>query len=76
MTPLTWRRRVAVGLAAGLAIAYVDNVAFEGEVSPIVTVAMLLATTTTAGGFSGRRGWRCMGVRAPRSPHQARPRLA
>jgi hypothetical protein len=73
MTPLTWRRRVAVGLAAGLAIAYVDNVAFEGEVSPIVTVAMLLATTTTAAGISGRR---CMGVRAPRSPHQARPRLA
>jgi hypothetical protein len=57
MTPLTWRRRVAVGLAAGLAIAYVDNVAFEGEVSPIVTVAMLLATTTTAAGISGRRGW-------------------
>ena len=36
---------------------YVDNVAFEGEVSPIVIVAMLLAATLTFGAFWGRLGW-------------------
>ena len=39
--------RLCVGLAAGIAVAWVDNFAFEGEVSPIVIVVMLLAATAT-----------------------------
>ena len=49
--------RLGAGLAAGAAIVYVDNFAFEGEVSPIIIVAMLLAATATAGAIWGRRGW-------------------
>jgi ATP/ADP translocase len=45
------------GLVVGGAVVYVDNLAFEGEVSPIVTVAMLLAATAIAGAVWGRRGW-------------------
>jgi hypothetical protein len=52
---LPWR--VAAGLAAGSAITWVDNFAFEGEVSPIIIVVMLLAATITAGAVWGRRGW-------------------
>jgi len=49
--------RLAAGLAAGAAIVWVDNFAFDGAVSPIVIVAMLLAATTTAGTVWGRQGW-------------------
>jgi len=49
--------RLGVGLVAGAAIVYVDNFAFEGEVSPIIIVAMLLAATATAAAIWGRRGW-------------------
>lgn len=49
--------RVFVGLLAGVAIATVDNVAFGGEVSPIVIVVMLLAATGLAGAYWGLRGW-------------------
>ncbi len=49
--------RLGAGLAAGAAIAYVDNFAFEGEVSPIVIVAMLLVATAIAGAIWGKRGW-------------------
>jgi hypothetical protein len=49
--------RLGVGLAAGVAIAYVDNHAFGGEVSPIVIVALLLVATSVASGVWGRRGW-------------------
>jgi len=55
-----WSKRpvpLGVGLAAGAAIVYVDNYAFEGEVSPIIIVAMLLAATATAGATWGGRGW-------------------
>lgn len=38
-------------------MVYVDNFAFEGEVSPIVIVAMLLAVTVAVGAAWGRRGW-------------------
>jgi hypothetical protein len=48
---------VSIGLAAGLAIVFLDNVAFGGEVSPIVVVVMLLLATGTAAGVWGRRGW-------------------
>ena len=34
-----------------------DNVTFEGEVSPIVIVGMLFITTATVVGIWGRRGW-------------------
>ena len=53
----TWLARLAVGLGAGAAIAYVDCCAFEGEVSPIVIVVLLLAATATAGAIWGRSGW-------------------
>jgi len=55
-----WSRRpvrAAAGLVAGAAIVYVDNFAFEGEVSPMVIVAMLLAATAIAGAVWGRRAW-------------------
>ncbi len=53
----TWQVRLTTGLAAGAVIAAVDNVMFDGEVSPIVIVAMLLAGTTTAALVWGRPGW-------------------
>jgi hypothetical protein len=53
----TWPVRLGVGLAAGAAIGYVDNFAFEGEVSPIIIVALLLAATATFGAIWGRGGW-------------------
>jgi hypothetical protein len=46
-----------LGLIVGAGIAAVDNVLFEGEVSPIVIVGMLLAATFAAGANWGRRGW-------------------
>ena len=49
--------RLCVGLAAGIAVAWVDNFAFEGEVSPIVIVVMLLAATATIAAVWGRHGW-------------------
>ena len=52
-----WPMRLCVGLAAGIAVAWVDNFAFEGEVSPIVIVVMLLAATATIAAVWGRRGW-------------------
>jgi hypothetical protein len=53
----SWPVRLGVGFAAGAAMASVDNFAFEGEVSPIVVVAMLLAATVAAGAVWSRRGW-------------------
>jgi len=50
-------KRFAVGLGTGSAIAAVDNFAFGGEVSPIVIVILLMATTATFGGIWGRGGW-------------------
>ena len=71
-----WPMRLCVGLAAGIAIAWVDNFAFEGEVSPIVIVVMLLAATATIAAVWGRHGWatarRCVVVRTARSSHQTR----
>jgi hypothetical protein len=43
---IRWPPRLGIGLAAGIAIAAVDNFAFEGEVSPIIIVALLLAAFT------------------------------
>jgi hypothetical protein len=50
-------KRLAIGLGAGLSIAAVDNFAFGGEVSPIVIVVLLVATTATFGAIWGRQGW-------------------
>jgi hypothetical protein len=55
--PGTWPLRAGAGLAAGLAIMLVDNLAFGGEVSPIVVVVLLLLATGTAAALWGRRGW-------------------
>ena len=49
--------RPVAGFVAGAVIAYVDNFAFEGEVSPIVIVAMLLVATGMAGVLWGRQAW-------------------
>ena len=53
----TWLKRLAIGLGTGLAIAAVDSFAFGGEVSPIVIVILLVATTAAFGGIWGRGGW-------------------
>lgn len=57
MKPWNWSTRFAVGLGAGIAIACVDNFAFGGEISPIVIVALLIASTATFGDIWGRGGW-------------------
>jgi len=54
--------RLGVGLLAGSVIVYVDHFAFEGEVSPIIIVALLLTATAMATGSWGRRGWVAVGV--------------
>ena len=54
---MRWPACLAVGFVAGLAIAYVDNFAFQGEVSPIVIVVMLVAIAITATSICGRHGW-------------------
>ena len=62
MTSRPWVTRVGFGLAAGAATAAVDNVLFDGEVNPIVIVAMLLAATITFGIVFGRLGWVAAGA--------------
>jgi hypothetical protein len=52
----SWWWLVGYGLLTGAAIAAVDNLLFEGEVSPIVIVGLLLATTASAGAIWGARG--------------------
>jgi hypothetical protein len=54
--------RLGVGFLAGAAIVWVDNFAFEGEVSPIIIVAMLLAVTAVSAAIWGGRGWVPVGV--------------
>ncbi len=49
--------RLGAGFVAGGLVAYVDNYLFQGEVSPIVIVVVLLAATATFGAFWGRSGW-------------------
>jgi hypothetical protein len=57
MMQATWRIRCAAGLIAGLAIAWADNMAFNGEASPILIVAMLLAITCVAASVWGSGAW-------------------
>jgi hypothetical protein len=55
--PANWRIRCAIGLIAGLALAYADNIAFKGEASPILIVVMLLAITSVAAAVWGPGAW-------------------
>jgi hypothetical protein len=41
--------RIFAGLMIGAIIAYVDNFSFQGEVSPIVVVVLLLIATISVG---------------------------
>jgi hypothetical protein len=52
-----WPVLLGVAVVAGAAIAAVDNFACKGEVSPIVIVVLLFATTASLGVIGGRRGW-------------------
>ncbi len=52
-----WPARLLAGFAAGGVIAAVDNLAFEGEASPMIVVALLLASTAAAGATWRGRGW-------------------
>jgi len=49
--------RLGFGIVCGAAIAIVDNFASQGEVSPVVVVAMLLAATATGGAMWGWSSW-------------------
>ena len=49
--------RTTLGLVAGVAISFVDNLAFEGEVSPIVIVALLFTISACVGAIWGQSGW-------------------
>lgn len=57
-----WPQRLGAGLVAGAAIAYVDNHAFAGEVSPIIVVGLLFTASAAAGAFWGGRAWIAAGA--------------
>ena len=57
-----WPVQTGVGLVAGAAIVYVDNWAFEGEVSPIIIIALLVLATAGAGAMWGVSAWRATAV--------------
>lgn len=61
MKTWNWSMRLIFGLMVGGAIAYVDNVAFAGEVSPIVIVLLLLAAASMVAVVWGARGWIAVG---------------
>jgi hypothetical protein len=52
-----WQMRLLVGLIAGAIILYIDNFAFQGEVSPIVIVIMLLVSSITVGTIWKWKAW-------------------
>jgi CDP-diglyceride synthetase len=56
-TRSNWQIRLLVGLIAGAIIVYIDNFAFQGEVSPIVIVMMLLVSTITFGAIWKWQAW-------------------
>ena len=52
-----WQLRLLIGLIAGAVIVFIDNFAFQGEVSPIVIVILLLASTITVGAIWKWNAW-------------------
>ena len=52
-----WQMRLLVGLIAGAVIVFIDNFAFQGEVSPIVIVIMLIVSTITVGAIWKWHAW-------------------
>ena len=52
-----WQMRLLVGLIAGAVIVFIDNFAFQGEVSPIVIVIMLLVSNITVGAIWKWQAW-------------------
>lgn len=48
---------IGVGLTAGLGLSAIDNFAFQGEVSPIMIVVLLLIVTVLSGANYAWRGW-------------------
>jgi hypothetical protein len=52
-----WQMRLLVGLIAGAVIVFIDNFAFQGEVSPIVIVIMLFVSTITVGALWKLHAW-------------------
>jgi hypothetical protein len=52
-----WQMPLLVGLIAGAVIVFIDNFTFQGEVSPIVIVLMLLVSTITFGAIWKWHAW-------------------
>lgn len=52
-----WQLLFLFGLLCGAIIVYIDNLAFQGEVSPIIIVIMLLLSTMTAGAIWKWQAW-------------------
>jgi hypothetical protein len=52
-----WQRRLLVGIIVGAVIVFIDNFAFQGEVSPIVIVILLLVSTVIAGTIWKWHAW-------------------
>ncbi len=57
---ISWLAPGGIGIAVGFAISAVDNFAFDGEVSPVLIVALLLGASATFGIIWGWRGWTAM----------------
>ena len=78
--PSKWPMYLGAGLVAGAAIVYVDNCAFEGEVSPLVIVVAVAGRDSNSRGHVGServdRSSSHVGVRTLGSHSQASPRLA
>jgi hypothetical protein len=52
-----WQMRLLVGFFVGAAIVFIDNFAFQGEVSPIVIVLLLLGSTIAFGAIWKWQAW-------------------
>lgn len=52
-----WQMRLLVGFLAGAVLVFADNFAFQGKISPIVIVIMLLVSTITFGAIWKWRAW-------------------
>ncbi len=52
-----WRGRIVYGLVAGATLVVLDNIAFGGEISPVVILTVLIAATIIPGLRWGGGGW-------------------